>query len=91
MAGKKELSRVISEATEKTLTESQVLFDAIFDTASEVLSEGESLRFTGFGTFKVVESAARQGRNPHTGETIEIPAKNRVQFSAGKGLKDAVK
>ncbi len=73
----------------KTLAESAL--DAVIASVRESLASGESVTFTGFGTFKVVERAARKGRNPRTGEEITIPAGKVAKFSAGKGLKDALK
>ncbi len=73
----------------KTLAESAL--DAVIASVRESLVSGESVTFTGFGTFKVVERAARKGRNPRTGEEITIPASKVAKFSAGKGLKDALK
>lgn len=64
--------------------------DAIIDTITKSLQKGEEVRFTGFGTFKVSERKARKGRNPRTGETIQISARKVPSFKAGKGLKDAV-
>lgn len=52
---------------------------------------GNEVNFTGFGKFSVADRAAREGRNPGTGEPIHIPATKAPKFSAGKGLKDAVK
>ena len=57
----------------------------------EALAAGESVTFTGFGSFKVVERAARKGRNPRTNEEITIPSSKVVKFTPGKGLKDAIK
>jgi DNA-binding protein HU-beta len=54
------------------------------------LTQGEKVSLPGFGNFEVAERAARQGRNPQTGETIDIPASKAVKFKAGKALKDAV-
>ena len=59
--------------------------------AEEALASGESVTFTGFGSFKVVERAARKGRNPRTGKEITIPASKVAKFTPGKGLKDAIK
>ena len=59
--------------------------------AREALASGESVTFTGFGSFKVVERAARKGRNPRTGKEITIPASKVAKFTPGKGLKDAIK
>ena len=65
--------------------------DLFFDTITKALSRGEEVGITGFGTFKTVKRAARMGINPKTGEKIQIAAATKPKFSAGKGLKDAVK
>ena len=65
--------------------------EAVFDTIVKTMSRGEEVSITGFGVFRVAKSAARQGRNPKTGETIQIPASTRPKFRAGKVLKEAVK
>lgn len=57
---------------------------------AEALANGETVKLVGFGTFKATPQPARVARNPKTGEEIEVPAKNRVSFVAGKGLKTAV-
>lgn len=78
------------------LSKSQVntVVDAIFDpnqgVIASALREGESVSFTGFGSFKSSERAARKGRNPQTGKEIDIPASRGASFSAGKGLKDSM-
>jgi DNA-binding protein HU-beta len=64
--------------------------DAVFETITSALKSGDSVALLGFGTFVVKGRAARAGRNPRTGETIEIAASNVPGFKAGKGLKDAV-
>ncbi len=65
--------------------------EAVFDTITKSLGRGEDVAITGFGTFRVAKRAARQGRNPKTGETIQIPASVKPKFRAGKMLKEAVK
>ena len=65
--------------------------EAVFDSITKSLGRGEDVAITGFGTFRVAKRAARQGRNPKTGETIQIAASVKPKFRAGKGLKDAVK
>ncbi|MDL1971456.1 MAG: HU family DNA-binding protein [Candidatus Desulfofervidaceae bacterium] len=60
--------------------------DAVFKVLEDTLKSGENVVITGFGSFKVVERAARKGKNPQTGEPIEIPAKKVVKFKAGKKL-----
>lgn len=64
--------------------------DAVFDAITEALRRGDDVRLVGFGTFSAAKRAAREGRNPRTGETIHIPASIQPKFSAGKGLKDAL-
>jgi DNA-binding protein HU-beta len=64
--------------------------DALFEKISSTLASGEEVSIAGIGTFHVVAREAREGRNPQTGETIQIPAKNVPKFRPGKKLKDAV-
>jgi DNA-binding protein HU-beta len=65
-------------------------FEAAVAAITEALKNGDQVSLIGFGTFKVSERAARQGRNPQTGETIQIAASKSPSFKAGKALKDAV-
>ena len=65
--------------------------EAVFDTISKVLSKGEEVAISGFGTFKVAKRAAREGINPRTGEKIQIAASIKPKFRAAKALKEAVK
>ncbi len=64
--------------------------DAVFDAITEGLRKGDDIRLVGFGTFSAAKRKAREGRNPRTGETIQIPASIQPKFSAGKGLKEAL-
>ncbi len=64
--------------------------DAVFSSITNALSKGDSLALVGFGTFSITERAARMGRNPRTGEALQIKAAKLPKFKAGKGLKDAV-
>ena len=64
--------------------------DAVVDSITSALSKGQQVSVVGFGTFGVKHRAARSGRNPRTGETIQIAASNVPGFKAGKALKDAV-
>lgn len=87
---KKELVKAISEklgTTQKAATE---YLDGIVEVIMEALAEGTEVKISGFGTFSVTERAAREGRNPMTGETIQIAASKSPKFKAAKGLKDAV-
>lgn len=64
--------------------------DAIVDSITDALSKGEQVTLVGFGTFAVKHRAAREGRNPQTGQSIQIKASNVPGFKPGKALKDAV-
>ncbi|HEY8351838.1 MAG TPA: HU family DNA-binding protein [Sphingomonadales bacterium] len=63
---------------------------AVFDSIAESLKNDKDVRLVGFGTFTVATRKASKGRNPRTGDEIEIPASKQPKFKAGKGLKDAV-
>ena len=78
----------LTECSKKCATD---CLNAILDDITKGLKAGKDVVLTGFGTFKVSRRKARTGRNPQTGATIKIPAKNVPRFKAGKGLKDAVK
>ena len=64
--------------------------DAVLDSVTDALKKGDQVALVGFGTFAVKERAARKGRNPQTGETIDIRASKVPGFKAGKALKEAV-
>jgi len=64
--------------------------DSVFDTILDALKNGDKIQLIGFGNFEVRERSARKGRNPQTGEEIEIPASKVPAFKPGKALKDAV-
>jgi len=64
--------------------------ESVFKSIADTLGSGDTVTITGFGTFSVTARAARVGRNPKTGEPINIAASNMPKFKAGKGLKDAV-
>ena len=91
MANKAELVERIAEKTNLTKKDVTTTVEALFDSVQEFLAEGEKVQIIGFGTFEVRDRAARKGRNPQTGEEIEIPATKVPGFKAGKALKDAVK
>lgn len=78
----------IAEKTDLTKKQAEAALNAFTETVLESLKEGEKVQLMGFGTFEVKERAARVGRKPSTGETIEIPAKKTPVFKAGKGFKD---
>ncbi|RMH72869.1 MAG: HU family DNA-binding protein [Gemmatimonadetes bacterium] len=79
----------VAEQTGLTKKQSEAAVNAVLDTIKDALSQGEKVSFVGFGTFMVVERSARKGKNPRTGDTIEIPAKKVPVFRAGKALKDS--
>lgn len=64
--------------------------ESVFDIISNSLTQGNEVRLVGFGTFSVANRAASKGRNPRTGEAIDIPASKQPKFKAGKGLKESV-
>ena len=78
----------IAEKSELNKKQAEAALNAFTDTVIEALKEGDKIQLVGFGTFEVKERAARIGRKPSTGETIEIPAKKSPVFKAGKGFKD---
>jgi len=80
----------VAEKTELTKADSEKAVNAFLETVTETLKAGDKIVFTGFGSFEVAERAAREGRNPSTGEKLQIKASKAPKFKAGKGLKDAV-
>ncbi len=91
MANKAELVSEVAAKTDLTKKEVAAAVDAIFNSIQEDLAKGEKVQLIGFGTFEVRHRAARKGRNPQTGDEIEIPASEVPAFKPGKALKDAVK
>ena len=87
---KKDIIDAVSGKTGLTKKATEDAVNAIFETISGALSEGDKVTFIGFGTFSVAKREARIGRNPQTGKEIKIPAKNAVKFKAGQALKDKV-
>ena len=87
---KSELVSAIATKSGLTKADSARALDGFIDAVSESLTNGEPVTLIGFGTFEVRERAARSGRNPRTGEVIEIKAAKKPAFKAGKALKDAV-
>ena len=87
---KTELVSAVAEKANLTKKESERVINALFASIEEALSKGDKVQLVGFGTFEVRDREARKGRNPQTGEEIEIPATKVPAFKAGKALKDAV-
>ncbi|NSW84157.1 MAG: HU family DNA-binding protein [Syntrophothermus sp.] len=83
------VAKVASEAN-MTKKDVEKVINTLFATIEEALKDGSKVQLVGFGTFEVRERQARKGRNPQTGEEIEIPAARIPAFKAGKALKDAV-
>ena len=88
---KSELIDSVSAASGLSKADAQKALDATIESVGKALKKGDSVSLVGFGTFSVKERAARTGRNPATGETIEIKASKTPSFKAGKGFKDAIK
>ena len=85
-----ELVAAMAEKAGLTKKDAEAALKAFTDVVAEELQKGEKVALVGFGTFEVSERAAREGRNPQTGETIQIAASKAPKFKAGKALKDAV-
>ncbi|WEV61138.1 HU family DNA-binding protein [Streptococcaceae bacterium ESL0729] len=91
MANKQDLVAKVAEKTELTKKDAELAVNAVFSSITDFLAEGDKVQLIGFGTFETRERAARTGRNPQTGKTLEIAATTVPAFKAGKALKDAVK
>jgi len=87
---KQELVDVVSEKCGQTKKDTAAIVDAILDTIGETMKRGEKVSLVGFGTFEAKMRKAREGRNPATGETIQIPARTVPSFKAGRALKDTL-
>ena len=85
---KTELASAIAEKAEISKKDAEKALKAFTEVVAEELKKGEKIQLVGFGTFEVGERAAREGRNPQTGETMEIKASKTPKFKAGKALKD---
>lgn len=88
---KGELVDRIAADAKITKAQAQSALDSFIKNTSETLKKGNKLTLIGFGTFDVTKRSARKGRNPQTGQTIDIPAKKVVKFKPGKQLADKVK
>jgi len=87
---KAELTDAVAARANLSKSDAGDAVDAVFDSIASALANGESVSLIGFGTFSISNRAARTGRNPRTGETIQIAASRAAKFKAGKALKDAV-
>ena len=87
---KNDLVATVAQSSELSKADATKAVDAVFDAITGSLSTGTEVRLVGFGTFSVARRKASEGRNPRTGEKIQIPASNQPKFKAGKALKEAV-
>lgn len=87
---KVEFIEMVADRADMTRTDTARVVDAVFDTITHALRDGGDVRLVGFGSFSAVTRPAREGRNPRTGETIQIKESIQPKFSAGKNLKDAL-
>ena len=87
---KTEFIAAVAEKAEISKKDSEKALKAFVDVVAEQLKAGDKVQLVGFGTFEVTERAAREGRNPQTGETMTIAACKAPKFKAGKALKDAI-
>ena len=93
---KTDLVKVVKDTVSETLEgvtakDTAIFVDAIIKAIQDAVVAGDKVSIVGFGTFETTERAARMGRNPQTGEDMEIPASKAPKFKAGKAFKDAVK
>ncbi|MRG86409.1 HU family DNA-binding protein [Salinibacillus xinjiangensis] len=88
---KTELVNAVAEKSDLSKKDAATAVDAVFESITDSLTSGDKVQLIGFGNFEVRERAARKGRNPQTGDEIEIPASKVPAFKPGKALKDAVK
>lgn len=87
---KKDLIANVAEMNDMSKSDVEEVLNATLETMQDALVEGEPIDLYGFGKFTSVERKARKGRNPQTGESLDIAAKNAVTFKPAKALKDAV-
>ena len=85
-----ELVDTVSNKTDMKKSEASKAVDAVFDAIADALKGGDEVRLVGFGTFSVASRAASEGRNPRTGEKIQIAASKQAKFKPGKGLRDSL-
>ena len=87
---KKEFVDQVADKTGLSKTQADKAVNAVFESLIEALKKKDSIAFLGFGSFSVKRQAARQGRNPQTGDAITITARNAPAFKASQALKDAL-
>lgn len=87
---KTELIAAVADKAELKKVDAEKAVNAVIAAITDAMKEDEKVQLVGFGTFEVRERAAREGKNPRSGEKIQIPASKVPAFKAGKSLKDAV-
>ena len=87
---KADLVEKVANEAEMTKKDAEQLVEIIFDSIIESLNKGEKIELRGFGSFRVRQRNARQGRNPKTGDSVKIPAKRVAYFKPGKELKEII-
>ncbi len=87
---KNEFIDKVADMADMSKSDAARAVDAVLDAVTNALKAGDDVRLVGFGTFSAAKRKAREGRNPRTGETIQIAASIQPKFTAGKGLKDAL-
>ena len=87
---KQDLIAAVADGSGLTKADASKAVEAVFDSITSTLKKGDEVRLVGFGTFSVSKRKASTGRNPRTGEPMEIKASSQPKFKAGKGLKDSV-
>lgn len=87
---KKDLIDAVAKEADLTKEKAGVAVDAVLEHIKSTMKKGDEVRIPDFGTFKVAKRKAREGRNPATGQTIQIPASRVAKFTPSKGLKDAL-
>jgi len=87
---KKELAQNLSDQTELSLADAKKIVDLFFDTIKEQLNSGKTVKLSGFGTFDIVQTKERVGRNPKTMEEFPIPSKRKVKFTVSPKVKKSI-
>lgn len=85
-----ELVAEVAKKADLSKKDAEAAVKSVFDAIADALADGDKVQLIGFGTFDVAERAAREGRNPRTGETMKIEASKAPRFKAGKALKDKI-
>ena len=87
---KKELAQNLSDQTELSFADAKKFVDLFFDTIKEQLNSGKTVKLSGFGTFDIVQTKERVGRNPKTMEEFPIPSKRKVKFTVSRKVKKSI-